>query len=86
MTIPKPKKAPSPKISLRLSPALFRASSAAAKAAGLSVGEWLRSLAERETGTPADTRRGFAAQTQRRRRQIATSGAAARYAHQEPNP
>jgi hypothetical protein len=65
------------KVTIRLSHALYLAAGRAARAAGLSIGLWLRRLAERETGTVANARRGFAAAEPARRRELGEQGAAA---------
>lgn len=46
-------------VSVRLMGPLYAASKQAADGAGLTVGAWLRSLAERETGVPANPRPGL---------------------------
>lgn len=48
----------SPTLVLRLPVPLMRAAKAKAAAAGVSVGQWTRSLIERETGVAAEMREG----------------------------
>lgn len=46
-------------VSVRLMGPLYAAAKQIADGAGLTVGAWLRSLAERETGVPANPRPGL---------------------------
>src|SRR5688572_28828085 len=76
----------SPKVSLRLQPDLARASEKAAAEMGLSIGEWLRDLAEEATGVKAEVKRGFAAMSQRNRRRTSRLGAQTRWSQSEATP
>lgn len=69
---------------IRLSAPLRREAQRLAKAAGVSLGEWIRRLIERETGIQAEMKEGgFAHMSKKRRREIASSGGKAKAAGKE---
>lgn len=71
------------RVTIRLSPGLARAAKKAAAAKGLSIGEWLRELAETETGVKAEMLQGFAALSEAKRRRTSRDAAKARWKPEE---
>ena len=69
----------SERVTIRLSPELAHAAEKAARAKGLSVGEWLRKLAEEATGVQADMKQGFAAMPKTQRQRASKKGLAVRW-------
>jgi len=69
----------SDRVTIRLSPELAAAAKKAARAAGLSLGEWLRRLAETETGVKSEMAQGFAALTEAQRKRVAKAAAKTRW-------
>ena len=65
-------------LTLRVPEPLLTAAESAAKAAGLSLGEWARSLMEQATGVSADPKQGFAALSPTKRKRISRAGVKAR--------
>lgn len=70
----------SARVTIRIPPALYAACKRQAVLAGVSIGEWLRGLAEASTGVPADVHEGLTGVSPRRRKQIACNAAKARWA------
>ena len=62
--------AESERVTIRLPDALHAACKASSSAAGVSLGEWLRTLAERATGVKADVREGLMGVSAKRRLEI----------------
>lgn len=62
----------SPKVSVRFSAKLYAACKV--KAGKLSIGKWLRALAEDATGVKSEMVRGLATLGKRKRRQISRAG------------
>jgi hypothetical protein len=66
-----------PKINFRCPPELLAAAEKLAADAGLSVGEWMRGLVEKETGIEVEVKMGLAAMDPKTRKRVQQLGAKA---------